>query len=196
MTDYKAAFENVTVVSDETNGLVKLATIERHGQDRKTKIQNNFVGQLSTTDGDTLTKILEILNKKLPSVQDREVVVGLMTSGVIMCGYLAMVRRSRFNYSVHDKFGDYQSAFSFVEGHRDGKVHYLYGIEPGDVALIIEDEVSSGNGVILLTKALREFGVSVMGVGCVVETLNFGARDKILSETGLELKSLIQVTLT
>ena len=61
--------------------------------------------------------------------------------------------------------------------------------------IVVDDEITSGKGVVALTKALREFGVDVYGVGGIIETINFGAREVIRQEIGLELTSLVQVEL-
>ena len=155
--EYKDIFTSIRVTEDTTNGLIKLEAVKRYGQDRNTKVKNNFVGQLSKADSSTLLQLARLLNEQLPPKTYNEVVVGLMTSGVIMCGYLALIRKSFFNYSIYSKFGDYEDEFSFSEGHRDDKKHYLYGIKPGDEIIIIEDEVTSGNGIIELVNAFREY---------------------------------------
>ena len=195
-SDYKDSFTTVRILSDKTEGLIHLKILKRHGQDRDTKIKNNFVGQLSKTNSQTLVKITELLSSQLPPKTDKEVVVGLMTSGVIMCGYLAMIRESFFNYSVYSKFGDYENAFNFTEEHRGGKRHFLYGVRPGDEIIIVEDEVTSGNGISALIKALREFGCGVKAVACVLETINFNARENIQKQTGMELISLTEIELS
>lgn len=192
MGDYKAAYTQATIVKDETDGLVKVETLQRHGQERKTKLKNNFGGLLASADSSLLLQLATKLAAKLPPKTGNETVVGMYKSGIIMCGFLALARESKFNWSTPDMLGDYESAFSFSEDRRD-KVHYLYGIKSGDTVVIIEDEVTSGNGVVALIKALKEFGVNVVGVCCVIETVTFGGRKNIADNTGLDLVSLVQV---
>ncbi len=140
-----------------------------------------------------LRKILEKLNEKLPGVKANEVVVGLMSSGTVLSAYLALIRGTRYNYSVYDKFGNYEEAFSFSEGHRNDSKHYLYGIMPGDNIIIIEDEVWSGNGMLQLVTALRAYGANVCAAATVIEVVSFGARELLKKETGLELISLVSI---
>lgn len=196
MSDYRDSFSNIEIIKDETNGLVSSEAISRHGQDRKTKIKNNFTGNISKSDSKVLLEIVNLLNNKLPEKKENETVVGLITSGIIMSGYLAFSRGSKFNYSVYHEYGDVSKVFTFIEGHRDDQRHFLYGIKPGDDVIVVEDEVTSGKGVIGLTKALTEFGVNVIAIACVIETLNFDARKEIKENTGIDLISLVQIRLS
>jgi adenine phosphoribosyltransferase len=196
MGSYKDAYQNLTVIEDGSHGLVELDTISRHGQDRATKIRNNFIGHLIPAEPKLLLEILRMLNAKLPKTQENEVVVGMPTSGIIMSSALAQVRDSRYNFAVTQEFGDLGSVFSLTEDHRDLHKHYLYGVKPGDKVIIIEDEVTSGLGVTQLTLALTDFGANVIAIASVIETINFGAREHIKKATDHDLVSLVKVELS
>jgi len=195
MSDHTKVFTGVKIVSDETNGLVELDTIRRYNQDRAIKVRNNFVGHLYRAESKRLNQIMEILNQKLLAVGENEIIVGLPTSGVIMAAGLSLVRGIPYNFGVEYEFENKDTAFYFHETDRGKDPQYLYGLKPGDNAIIIEDEVTSGNGVTELTKALREWGVNVIAIASVVEALNFDAREKIKTETGINLTSLVQIKL-
>lgn len=77
----------------------------------------------------------------------------------------------------------------------DDKAHYLYGIKPVDKVLLIEDEVTSGRGLAGLASTLREHQVEITAMCSIIETVNFGGRELIKSETGIELVSLVQAEL-
>lgn len=195
MQDYNNLFSNIEVIEDETDGLVKLSLTDRHGESRKTKIKNNFSGQLGSSESVVLYSLAELVDKKLPKPSKEEVVVGMMVSGVIMAGYLALVRNSKFNYSIFEKYGQPGESLEFKEEHRS-KIHYVYGLKPGNTVIIFEDEVTSGKGVADFTKFLKGNGIEVLAIATVIENLNFKAREFILKETGIDLVSLIRVRLS
>ncbi len=189
-------FTELDIISDETHGAVKLGLTERFEADRKTKISNNFVSQVETLDAKVLKKVIEILNSKLPPMQNEEKILGLATSGIPMATALALQRGSKFNFSSSGKFGDFKSAFSYTEAHRDEKLHYFYGIKSGDKVIIAEDEVSSGLGLLHLIKALQAYNVNILAVCTVIEVVNFNAREVLKEKTGTDLISLIKVKLS
>ncbi len=194
--DYKDKYTDLKILTDETNGIVNLGLIERFEADRKTKISNNIVSQVKTLDVNVLKKVISILNDKLPAHQNDEKILGLATSGIPMATALALHRGSRFNFSTSGKFGDYKNAFSYSESHRDEKMHYFYGIEKGDKVIIVEDEVSSGLGLLHLINALQAYGINIQAVCTVIEVVNFNARELLKEKCGIELISLIKVELT
>ncbi len=194
--NYKDMFTKLNIISDETHGAVRLGLIERFEADRKTKISNNFVSQVETLDARILKKVIEILNSKLPPIQGGEKILGLATSGIPMATALALQRGSKFNFSSSGKFGDFNSAFSYTEAHRDEKLHYFYGIQSGDKVIIAEDEVSSGLGLLHLIKALQAYNINILAVCTVIEVVNFNAREMLEEKTGIELISLIKVKLS
>ncbi len=196
MEAYQKKFNAIEIISDESNGLIKLDLIDRHGQDRATKVLTNFIGHLRPVKPQFLREILEILNTKLPTPQTNEIVVGQEGSAVTMAYALAEIRNTPFNYGIPQEFGDITTVCSFTEEHRNKRPQYLYGVTPGDSIVVIEDEVTSGEGVITAIKALQAYGCTVVAVASVIENTNFNAREKILNETGLELQSLCKIKLT
>tara|TARA_B100000508_G_scaffold108364_1_gene86464 strand:- start:3601 stop:4194 length:594 start_codon:yes stop_codon:yes gene_type:complete len=195
MEEHQKEYNQIEIITDDTNGLVELDTVKRYNQDRATKIRNNFVGHLFPAKAELLQQILEKLNPKLVSPDENELIVGLPTSGTIMAPALSLVRGTPYNFGIGHEFESKDTAFGFVEDERNKKPIYLYVLEKHHKVIIIEDEVTSGNGVIALTKAIREWGAEVVEIATVVETLNFGARDKVKEATGLDLKSLVQIEL-
>jgi orotate phosphoribosyltransferase len=191
--DYKDKYNSITIVEDPTNGLVKLGLTERFESDRKTKISNNFISQVNTLEVNVLKDIIERLNAMLPLPTKEEKILGLVSSGVPLSTALALSRGSKFNFSTSGKFSGYQNVFSFFEGHREDKKYYFYGVEKNDSVIIIEDEVTSGNGLVTFVKALQDYGVNIIAVCTVIETITFNAREMIKKETGIDLISLVKV---
>jgi len=196
MKDYQQLFSKVEILTDETKGLIELDLIERHGQDRATKVRTNFIGHLKKSDPKILMQILEILNKKLPSAKPSEIIVAGEGSAVPIAFSLAQIRGTHYNYGMPKKFGDLNSIFSFKEDHRNKNERYLYGVKPGDSVIIVEDEVTSGGGVITLHNALEDYGITVLAIASIIENMNFNARSNIKTKTNLDLVSLTQIKLS
>ena len=196
MEDYQAEFSKIEIVTDETSGLVELDLISRHGQDRATKVRTNFIGHLKKSDPKILMQILEILSKKLPAVKSDEIIVAGEGSAVPVAFALAQIRGVNYNYGMPKRFGNLDSIFSLKENHRGKSERYLYGVKPNDSVIIVEDEVTSGNGVITLHNALKNYGVKVLAIASIIENLNFHTRSKIKTETNLDLVSLVQIKLS
>ena len=191
--NYKDKYTSIQVIDDPTNGLVKLGLIDRVDSDRKSKITNNFVSQIGVLDPNVLKTVIKKLNDKLPLKTAGEKILGLQYSGVPMATALALERGSRFVFSTATNFGNIQDVFSFTEGHRNNSKYYFYGLEKGDSVIIIEDEVTSGKGMVDLIKALRIYNVDIVAVCTALETVTFGARDLIKNEIGIDLISLIKI---
>lgn len=195
MEDHRQEYTEIEIITDETNGLVQLDTVKRYNQDRATKIRNNFIGHLYPAKAGLLQEILAKLNPKLIPTNEHELIVGLPTSGTVMAPALSQVRSTPYNFGISHEFESKDTAFGFIEDERNKQPIFLYVLEKHHKVIIIEDEVTSGNGVIALTKAIREWGAEVVEIATVVETMNFGAREKIKTATGLDLKSLVQIEL-
>lgn len=196
MNDYDQAYKEVSIIDDGSNGKISLSALSRHGDTRKTKIKNNFTGLLESADSLLLSELCEKLNDKLQLHTDDATIVGMYKSGIIVAGFLALHRGARFNWSTPDKIGEYQDAICYMEDHREDKAHYLYGLKSTDRVIVVEDEITSGKGVVGLTVKLREHGIEVVSICSILETVNFGGRNYIKSETGIDLVSLAKVELS
>lgn len=196
MLSSNESYEKLTIIDDGSNGALKLSTIARHGGSRKTKIVNNFIGVLESADSRTVLDLCQKLNKKLPASAGQEIVVGMYKSGIIMAGYLALTRGSNFTWSTPDEYGDTSQVVKYAEDHHVAAIHHFYGLKPGDRVILVEDEVTSGKGLVGLVELLRAKGIDVIAICSILETVNFGGRDLIKTETGIELVSLAKVELS
>lgn len=196
MSDYNASYQNVRIIEDGTNGQVKISTLARHGESRKTKLKNNFTGMLEAADSKLLLDLCKQMSQQLPIPTSGEVVVGMFKSGIVMAGYLALARNCSFTWSTPDKLGDYNQAIYYEEDHIKSKGHYLYGLKPGDKVILVEDEVTSGKGLVGLSEVLLRHDIEVLAIAGVIETVNFEGRAFIRDNTGIELVSLVRVELS
>jgi len=189
------SYEKLSIIEDGSHGLLKLSTIARHGGNRKTKIVNNFIGVLEAADSTTVLQLCQELNKRLPAVTNDEVVVGMYKSGIIMAGYLALARGTRFTWSTPDEYGDTSQVIKYAEDHHVAATHHFYGLKPGDKVVLVEDEVTSGKGLVGLVELLRSKDIEVITICSMLETVNFGGRELIKNSTGIELISLAKLEL-
>ncbi len=195
MLSSNESYEKVTIIDDGSHGALKLSTIARHGGSRKTKIVNNFIGVLESADSKTVLHLCQELNKRLPAPTSHEIVVGMYKSGIIMAGYLALARGTNFTWSTPDAYGDTSQVIKYVEDHHIEATHHFYGLKPGDRVVLVEDEITSGKGLVGLVELLRSKDIEVITICSMLETVNFGGRDLIRSGTGIELISLAKVKL-
>ena len=197
MLDFNKAYSSVSIIEDGSDGAIQLSTVARQGGSRKTKIKNNFVGVLEAADSKLVLKLCRELNKRLPSpVSSEEIVVGMFKSGIIMAGYLAAERKVKFTWSTPDEYGDPSEVIRYDENHHIAAAHYFYGLKPGDKVIIIEDEITSGRGIVGLVDLLRSKDIEVLAICSILETINFGGRALIKEKTGIDLISLAKVEMS
>lgn len=73
---------------------------------------------------------------------------------------------------------------------------YLNGIEPGDRVLILDDMISSGGTLVALIQAVRLAGAQVADAVCLAEKMEYGGVARVQAETGITVKTLLQVSVT
>jgi adenine phosphoribosyltransferase len=81
----------------------------------------------------------------------------------------------------------------FRNAYTSGKM-YLNGVKMGDRVLIVEDLIDSGGTIIAMIKLLQCAGVEIYDIIVVVDKVDYGGRERILRETGFNVKSIIGVT--
>lgn len=191
-TESDKLYTRLRIESDLTDGLVTLSLVERLGDQRKTKVKNNFTGLLEPADSAVVTKLANILAGQIGDVNET-VVVGMYKSGIVTAAYLGLARRTRFAWTTPDSLDE--ACLVFNEPHRANSQHFLYGLSIDDRVILVEDEITSGHGIVGLTKVLNEVGIRVVAITSFIETLNFGGRAYIKQETGLDLISLTKIRL-
>ncbi len=81
---------------------------------------------------------------------------------------------------------DYTSGFEY------GK-YYLYGVKENESILLIDDMVSTGGTLIALIKLLKNVGVKIADIVCIVEKPDYGGAEIVKRETGINVKTIFQV---
>jgi len=100
---------------------------------------------------------------------------------------LAIVRKRNFR--------DGSNLFAKV-GYASGFEHgtyWIYGLSKGDRVLIVDDAVSTGGTLVPLVSELREQGVTIEDVFCVIEKPEYQGVRIVKKATGLKVKTLFRV---
>lgn len=185
----------IVILQDDTKGRVVLWPVVRLGEKRKYKIGNNYVGILGKANAKTTLDLCKLLNNLIPSPSKKEVVVGMIESGVIMCSFLALSRNTRFTYSTKREYKTDNEPITIVEERVNNREHKFYDLDVDDEVILIEDEITSGDGVIDAYRTFTDMGIKVKTICCVAENISDNAREKIQQETGISLISLIKFKL-
>ena len=185
----------IAIVKDGTNGRVKVDYRPRENDsERKYWIIHSLDSRYSQVDPEELREAMSIFNRNLPPVEPEQVVVGLAEGGITLAHALAAARGATFTVSTKTHREYDENRISFVDEHVDTrKEQNVYGLQEGNKVILIEDEISTAQTVINAVNAFRAKGIEVIGIASVVEVLDYGASDRIESETGLKLNSLIKI---
>ncbi|MBN2044257.1 MAG: adenine phosphoribosyltransferase [Anaerolineales bacterium] len=70
---------------------------------------------------------------------------------------------------------------------------FLNGVEKGDQVLIVDDMISTGGTLLALIEAVRLAGAEIVDIVCVAEKLDYGGVQRVKDETGLTVKTLVQL---
>jgi adenine phosphoribosyltransferase len=70
---------------------------------------------------------------------------------------------------------------------------YLNGIEVGDRVAIVDDTLSTGGAVIALVAAVTSAGGELVDIVCAVEKVGNKGFERVLSETGFSVKTLVKI---
>ncbi len=86
-----------------------------------------------------------------------------------------------------------QIAVDFAMEYTQG-ILYLNGVEPGDQVLVVDDLISTGGTLVALIRAIRMAGAEIRAAICVVEKVEYGGVGRVRAETGVEVKTLVKVS--
>ncbi|ACS85952.1 phosphoribosyltransferase family protein [Musicola paradisiaca] len=77
----------------------------------------------------------------------------------------------------------------------EGKM-YLNGINQGDRVIVIDDTLSTGGAVISLVNAVENAGGKIEKIICAVEKIQNHGREKVRTQTGHEITSILKIHVT
>lgn len=73
---------------------------------------------------------------------------------------------------------------------------FLNGIEKGDQVIIVDDMISTGGTMLALIEAVLNTDATIVDIICVAEKIEYRGVDRIREETGFQVKTLLQVSVS
>jgi len=137
---------------------------ERNNCDtRKEKLIHPFDGRVIPLNPLIIRQHAEILAEKL-MLDGVDYIIGLAEGGLIPGYMVAEVTGIPFvgSYRVRLKL---PHEIHFVEVHSERAGHFIYGIKPGRKVVIIEDEITTGQTILNMIDAMKNFDIVVQDIG-------------------------------
>lgn len=73
---------------------------------------------------------------------------------------------------------------------------FLNGVEKGDRVIIVDDMVSTGGTMLALIEAVKKADATIVDIVCVAEKVEYNGVERIRKETGHQIKTLLQVSVS
>jgi adenine/guanine phosphoribosyltransferase-like PRPP-binding protein len=73
---------------------------------------------------------------------------------------------------------------------------FLNGIEQGDQVIIVDDMISTGGTMLALIEAVEQADATIIDIICVAEKIEYRGVDWIRNETGYQVKTLLQISVS
>ncbi|MCB2178374.1 adenine phosphoribosyltransferase [bacterium] len=88
-----------------------------------------------------------------------------------------------------------QVGVDFVMEYASGRM-FLNGVEKGDRVIIVDDMISTGGTMLALIEAVEKAEATIVDIVCVAEKVEYQGVDRIMQETGHQVKTLLQVSVS
>lgn len=88
-----------------------------------------------------------------------------------------------------------QISVDFEMEYTSGKL-FLNGVEAGDKVVIVDDMISTGGTMLALIEAVKLAGAEIVDIVCVVEKVDYGGVQRIVNQTGIQIKTLVKVSVS
>lgn len=177
---------------------IELQNIERRDspEKRKFKVVHGLDGIVQETD---IVYQVELMRKLMLGVPYKESdfkttkklkIVGIEATGYVPAAAAAMatgldlVCAKKTDLVVPDDI----DVIRFEEPSSPREKLYIYGLKKGDRVIIIDDEIRTAKTFENLYSALKEHGIEVVAAVAPIESIRYGAREKIRN-LGLDLIS-------
>ncbi|MEJ2757858.1 MAG: adenine phosphoribosyltransferase [Anaerolineales bacterium] len=88
-----------------------------------------------------------------------------------------------------------QVGVDFVMEYASGQL-FLNGVEKGDRVIVVDDMVSTGGTMLALIEAIKKAEATIVDIVCVAEKVEYKGVKRIREETGHQVKTLLQVSVS
>ena len=86
-----------------------------------------------------------------------------------------------------------QVAVAFEMEYASGQL-FLNGVEENDKVIIVDDLISTGGTMLALIEAVQLAKAQIIDIICIAEKIEYGGVQRIVSETGYQIKTLIKIS--
>lgn len=177
---------------------IELQNIERRDspEKRKFKVVHGLDGIVQETDMVYQVELMRKLMLRVPykdtdfKARKKRKIVGIEATGYVPAAAAAMatgldlVCAKKTDLVVPDDI----DVIRFEEPSSPREKLYIYGLSKGDRVVIIDDEIRTAKTFENLYSALKEHGIEVVAAVAPIESIRYGAREKIRN-LGLDLIS-------
>lgn len=177
---------------------IELQNIERRDspEKRKYKVVHGLDGIVQETDMVYQVELMRKLMLKVPyndsdsKARKKVKILGIEATGYIPAAAAAMATGLDFICAKKTDLvvPDDIDVIRFEEPSSPREKLYIYGLSKGDRVIIIDDEIRTAKTFENLYYALKEHGIEVVAAVAPIESIRYGARQKI-RDLGLDLIS-------
>lgn len=86
-----------------------------------------------------------------------------------------------------------QVSVDFQMEYTSGKL-FLNGVTENDQVVIVDDMISTGGTMLALIQAVQSAKADIVDIVCVAEKIEYGGVEKVIRETGYNVKTLLKVS--
>jgi adenine/guanine phosphoribosyltransferase-like PRPP-binding protein len=88
-----------------------------------------------------------------------------------------------------------QVTVDFDMEYTSGKL-FLNGVDEDDQVVIVDDMISTGGTMLALINAVQSAKADIVDIICLAEKIEYGGVEKIVRETGYNVKTLLKISIS
>jgi adenine/guanine phosphoribosyltransferase-like PRPP-binding protein len=182
-------------------GINKKLVIEAFNQRPLVHVENFkfLINPLTEQIPATSSELLRETSKWLiaeGNFQNAAKIVGEEDKGAILIASTSLMTGLPFGMARWYPSGlEGQVAVEFKMEYTSGRL-FLNGVNDGDRVIIVDDMISTGGTMLALIKAIHQANAAIADIICVAEKVDYGGVSRVNKETGLQVKTLVKVSVS
>jgi adenine/guanine phosphoribosyltransferase-like PRPP-binding protein len=155
---------------------------------------NPLTEQIPATSAELLKAATDML-VKAGNFQEATKIAGEEDKGGILIASTSLATGLPFGMARWYPSGlEGQVGVEFEMEYASGEL-FLNGIVKGDRVIIVDDMISTGGTLLALIEAVSKAGAELIDIICVAEKVEYRGVERVLNETGYQVKTLIKVSI-
>lgn len=169
------------------------ADTTRSGKGSLTTI-NELTDQIPAVRPEVVQAAISCLMSLGPIAEDVNKILTEEDKGALLAGLFSVTTGLPLAMARHDVPYDIPGSLRvhLSMEYQDGWLN-VHGLNRGDRVLIFDDTLASGGTLVSLINAVRYAGANVSEVRVITEKMGFGGRERVMTETGVIVRSVIGV---